>query len=81
MCMFLGTRNPNSKSILKPEVELMMLLRMRSNKNMKNVGKCPSNTVLRHNFSSAYVFRHGKSEFEVHFESGSRINGVSAHAQ
>ncbi len=34
--MFFGTGNPNLRSILKPEVELMVFLRMRSNKNMKN---------------------------------------------
>jgi len=39
--MFFGTRNPNLRSILKPEVELMVFLRMRSNKNMKNARKCP----------------------------------------
>ncbi len=79
--MFFGTGNPNLRSILKPEVELMVFLRMRSNKNMKNAGKCPENTVLRPNFPRVYVFRHGKPEFEVHFETGSRINRVSAHAQ
>ncbi len=30
--MIFGTGNPNLMSILKPEVELMVLLRMRSNK-------------------------------------------------
>ncbi len=69
------------RSILKPEVELMVFLRMRSNKNTKNAQKCPENTVLRPNFSQEYVFRHGEPEFEVHFETGSRINSVSAHAQ
>ncbi len=78
---FFGTRNPNLRSILKPEVELMMFLRMRSNKNTKNARNCPENTVLRPNFPRVSVFRHGESEFEVHFETGSRINGVSAHAQ
>ena len=34
--MFFGTRNPNLRSILKPEVELMVFLRMRSNKITKN---------------------------------------------
>ncbi len=33
--MFFGTRNPNLKSILKPKVELIVFLRMLSNKNMK----------------------------------------------
>ncbi len=39
--MFFGTRNPNMRSILKPEVELMVFLRMRSNKITKNGEKCP----------------------------------------
>jgi hypothetical protein len=39
--MFFGTRNPNLRFILKPEVELMVLLRMRSNKITKNGDKCP----------------------------------------
>ncbi len=79
--MFFGTGNPNLRSILKPEVELMVFLRMRSKKNVKNAKKRPQNTVLRPNFPRVYVFRHGKSKFEVHFETGSRINVVSAHAQ
>ncbi len=79
--MFFGTENPNLRSILKPEVELMVFLRMRSNKNLKNARKCPKIPVLMPNFPRVYVFRHGESESEVHFESGSRINGVSAHAQ
>ena len=33
--MFFGTGNPNLRSILKPEVELMVFLRMRSNKITK----------------------------------------------
>ena len=33
--MFFGTRNPNLRSILEPEVELMVFLRMRSNKITK----------------------------------------------
>ena len=41
MYMFFGTRNPNFRSILKPEVEFMVLLRMRSNKITKNGEKCP----------------------------------------
>jgi len=39
--MFFGTGNPNLRSILKPEVELMVFLRMRSNKNITNAEKCP----------------------------------------
>ena len=34
--MFFGTRKPNLRSILKPEVDLMVLLRMRSNKITEN---------------------------------------------
>ncbi len=79
--MFFGTGNPNLRSILKPKVELMVFLRMRSNKNVKNAKKRPQNTVVRPNFPRIHVFRHGKSEFEVHFETGTRTNGVSAHAQ
>ena len=39
--MFFGTRNPNLRSILKPEVELMVFLRMRSNKITKNGENAP----------------------------------------
>ncbi len=81
MYMFFGTDNPNLMSILKQEVELMVFLRMRSNINVKNAIKRPQNTVLRPNFLQLYVLRYGESEFEVHFETGSRINGVSAHVQ
>ncbi len=41
MYMFFGTRNPNLRFILKPEVELRVFLRMRSNKITKNGDKCP----------------------------------------
>ena len=34
--MFFGTGSPNLRSILKPEVELMVFLRMRSDKITKN---------------------------------------------
>ncbi len=77
---FLGTGNPNFRSILKPEVELMVFLRMRSIKIMINAKKRPQNSVLRPSFPRIYAFRHRKSEFEVHFESESKIDGVSAHA-
>ncbi len=33
--MFFGTRNPNLGSILKPEVEMMVVLHMRSNELQK----------------------------------------------
>ena len=66
---------------MQPEVELMVSLRMRSNKNVKNAKKRPQNTVLRLNFPRLYVFRHGDPEFEFHFEIGSRIIGVSEHPQ
>ncbi len=38
---FFGTGSPNLRSILKPEVELMVFLRMRSDKIKKNGEKCP----------------------------------------
>ena len=38
---FFGTGNPNLRSISKPEVELMVFLRMRCNKITKNGKKCP----------------------------------------
>ncbi len=38
---FFGTRNLNLRSILKPEVVLLVLLRMRSNKITKNGDNCP----------------------------------------
>ena len=38
--LFFGTGNPNCRSILKPEVELMVLLRMRSIKIATNEEKC-----------------------------------------
>ncbi len=69
------------RSILKPEVELMVFLRMRSDKITKN-----GENALKMQFQSpismfVYVFRYEESEFGVHFETGSRNNGVSAHAQ
>ena len=81
MYMFFGAGNPNLRSILKPEVELIVVLRMRSNKITKN-----GETAIKMQFQSpistyVYVFRYEESEFGVHFETGSRINGVSAHAQ
>ena len=39
--MFFGTGNPNLRSILKPEVELIVFLRMRSNEITKKTVKCP----------------------------------------
>ncbi len=50
--MFFGTGNPNLRTILKPEVELMVFLRMRSNKITKNGGKRPYDAILRPNFPS-----------------------------
>ena len=37
--VFLDTRNPNVRSTLQPEVELMVFLRMRSNKITKKMRK------------------------------------------
>ncbi len=53
---------------MTPEVELVVLLRMRSDENVKNAEKRPQNTVLRPNFQRVYVFRHGRSESEVKVE-------------
>ncbi len=39
--MFIGTGSPNLRSILKPEVELMAFLRMRSDKITTPGKKCP----------------------------------------
>ena len=82
MYMLFDTGNPNFWSILKPEVELMVFLRMRSKKSCKtaeNGLKMQSEGLISR--VCVYVFRHAKSEFEVHFETGSRFNGASAHAQ
>ena len=68
------------RSILKPKVEEMVFLRMRSDKIMKN-GKMPLKRSLRPNSDVYNVCRHGKSELEVDFETRSRSNGVSTHAQ
>ncbi len=81
VCIFFGTGNPYMRSILKPEVELMVFLRMRSNKITKNAEKAIKYGACRPNFPRVYIFRHGKSEDEVLFETGSIIKGVSAHAQ
>ena len=79
--MFFGTGSPNFRSILKPEVDLMVFLRMRSDKITKN-GKNALKTQFKGPTSAClYVFRYEESEFEVNFETGSRTNGVSAHAQ
>ncbi len=42
---FFGTENPNLRSILKLEVELMVFLRRRSDKITKTGEKCPQNAV------------------------------------
>ena len=47
--MFFGTGSPNFRSILKPKVDLMVFLRMRSDKITKNGVKCPENAALRPN--------------------------------
>ncbi len=81
VCIVVGTGNPNMRSILKPEVELMVFLPIRSSKITKNADKAIKNGPCRPNFPRVYIFRHVKSEHEVHFEIGSKNNGVSAHAQ
>jgi len=76
MYMLFGTRNPNLGSILKPEVELMVFLRMRSNKITKNGENAIKMQFQSQISASIYVFWYEESEFEVYFETGSRINGV-----
>ncbi len=69
------------RSIFKPEVELILVLRMRSNKITKN-GENAIKMQFQSQISACiYVFRYEESEFDVYFETRSRINGVSAHAQ
>ena len=66
---------------MKPKVELMVFLRMRSNKitkNGENATKMRFGGLISRVY---YVFRYEDSELEVHFGTGSRINGVFAHAQ
>ncbi len=52
MYMFFGTGNPNLRSILKPEVALIVFLRMRSNKNAENVFKIQFEGLI----SRVYIF-------------------------
>ncbi len=79
--IFFSTQNMNTRSILKPEVELMLFLRTRNQKNHEKRRKCHKNGACTRNIPCVYIFRHGKYEPEVHFEPVSRINGVSVHAQ
>ncbi len=66
------------RSILKPEVYLVMFLRMRSDETWrKNSLKMQFGGLI----SRAYIFLGERSEFEVHFEIGIRLHDVSAHAQ
>ncbi len=53
--MFFGTGNPNMRSILKPEVELMVLLRMRSDKSTNNAEKVIK-IQFRGQISRMYMF-------------------------
>jgi hypothetical protein len=73
--MFFGARSSNVTSILKSAVELMLFLRIRNDKITKN------DETFKDQFSHLYILRYAESEFEVHFETGSSINGVSAHAE
>ena len=50
--MFFGTRNPNLISILKPEVDLMVFLRMRNNNITKNAPKTRFEDLI----SRVYMF-------------------------
>jgi hypothetical protein len=51
---------------------------IKSQKTAKNAIKMQFEGLIS---PCVYVFRYEESEFEVHFETGSRFNGVSAHAQ
>ena len=53
--MFFGTGSPNLRSIWKPEVELMVFLRMRSNKITKNAGNA-SKMPFKGPISRGYMF-------------------------
>ena len=76
-----GRKSPNLRSVLKPKIELMVFLRMRSDK----VTKIGENALKMQFYGSSsacvYDIRYKESEIEVHFEAGSRVIGVSAHAQ
>ena len=66
--MFFGTRSPNLRSIFKAEVELVMFL---------------FTCMPFEGLTSAHLYmstRNGEFDFEVHFQTTSRSNGVSAHA-
>ena len=61
--LFLSTRNPNLRSISKPEVELLAFLRMRSNKITKN-GKNALKMQVEGLVSRMYILK-PKVEFMV----------------
>ncbi len=54
--MFFGTMNPNLRSILKPEVELMVFRRMRSDKITKNAAKNVHKMQFKRLISRVYKF-------------------------
>ncbi len=54
--MFFGTGNPNLRSIFKPEVELMVFLRMRSNKVTKKSEKNSPKMQFKGIISHVYMF-------------------------
>jgi len=68
--MCFDTGNPNLRSILKPKVEVMVFLCMRSIK-IKKRRKCHKNEVWRPYFPRVHVSRHDKPDSEVRFETGS----------
>ncbi len=53
--MFHGPRNPNLRSILKPELELMVFLRMRSNK-IKQMAENALKMQFEGLISHVYIF-------------------------
>ncbi len=58
--IFFGTQNMNMRCILKPEVELMVFQRMRSQKNHEKRRKCHKNGACTRNFPRVYICRHAK---------------------
>jgi len=82
MYMFFGAGNPNMRSILKPEVELMVFLRMRNNKINEKRRKMPLKMQFQGpNFPCVHVFGHEKPEFEVRLKPEVELMVFSAHAQ
>ena len=56
MYMFFGTRNPNLRSILEPEVELMVFLRKRNKKKSRKTAKNAPKMWFEGLISRVYMF-------------------------